>query len=106
MSMCHVQIIPDHVGLSILQGFSLGLPLITSNDGMHCPEIEYFLDRKNGLYYSNSDKKSLISAIHLISNFDMWRKLSIGATETAARYPLSNMTEAFIKALGEFSKPN
>lgn len=103
MSTCHAQIIPNHVGLAILQGFALGLPLITSRDGNHCPEIEYYSDQFNGLSYDSGSDESLATAMAKLTDFECWRSLSEGATQTASRYPVSAMASLFLEALSAIS---
>ena len=33
--------LPSHVGLSIIDGFAAGLPVLVANFDNHCPEIAY-----------------------------------------------------------------
>jgi glycosyltransferase involved in cell wall biosynthesis len=45
----HVLLNPGMVGLGILDGFSMGLPLVTADCGIHSPEIAYLENEANGL---------------------------------------------------------
>jgi len=57
-------IIPGAVGLSIVHGFSFGLPIITSNDfKIHGPEIELLEIGKNGDVFNDDDPLSLANKI-------------------------------------------
>ena len=41
--------LPSHVGLSIIDGFAAGLPVLVANFDNHCPEIAYLEENVNGL---------------------------------------------------------
>lgn len=43
-----LQMMPGLVGLNIVDGFALGLPIITTAIDYHSPEIEYLIDGVNG----------------------------------------------------------
>ncbi len=44
-----VMLNPGLVGLSVLDAFALGLPMVTCDQPYHSPEIEYLVDGQNGL---------------------------------------------------------
>lgn len=57
-------IIPGAVGLSIVHGFSFGLPILTSNKmEIHRPEIELLNPGVNGDFFNDNDSKSLAEKI-------------------------------------------
>lgn len=63
-------IIPDYVGLSIIQGLSYGLPFICSDDfNHHGPEMEVFQSKINGTIYPKNN------AVGLKNEIIYWHKL-------------------------------
>lgn len=66
-------IIPGAVGLSILHGFSFGLPIITTNRmELHRPEIELLKQNVNGFYFQEGSEIDLAKKI--LKVFDLLRK--------------------------------
>ena len=98
LSSCHCQVIPGSVGLSILQGFSLGLPLITNNSKFHSPEIYYLQPQFNGMTFSNQN--DLIEKMKMISsNYKLWKFFSQNSTNSAKNYSIDNMVKNFNEAI-------
>ena len=63
---------PGWVGLSIVEAFAYGLPVLTfkrSLDTLQCVEYDYIEDRHNGLIYR--DLKSCLSKISDLSKKDI-----------------------------------
>lgn len=50
---------PGYVGLSIIQSFAYGIPMIVSRSEPHSPELESFVDGLNGSFFSTDDPDSL-----------------------------------------------
>lgn len=99
LSNCSLQIIPSHIGLSILDGFASGLPIITANFNNHSPEVAYFKNNFNGIMsYTNST--SIAQSInYVLSNFRIWKRMSIYSTNTAKIYDVASMSKNFYKGL-------
>src|SRR5690606_22004900 len=59
----HIMVIPGAVGLSILHAYSFGLPIITSKNSSHGPEIELFKEGITGSFYNLEQPHSLSNKI-------------------------------------------
>ena len=82
---------PGLVGLSILDSFAAGLPLITTDYKKHSPEIFYLKEGKNGMKLPFDHKLFANGVIHLVQNP---RKLSLMKKEalmSSKKFTLENM---------------
>lgn len=50
LAVSHVFLLPSFVGLSILDAFAAGLPVVTADFRNHSPEVDYLEHRRNGLF--------------------------------------------------------
>jgi len=98
-----IMVLPSHVGLSILDGFAAGLPIIISDFKNHCPEIAYFQNNINGIKTKNELDDFSSQIIKLFNNPNKIKEMSLNAIETADKYTLKDMSLRFsngiIKAL-------
>lgn len=63
-----VFVMPSWVGLSIVHAFCYHLPIITEKSDLHAPEIQYFYNNYNGLYYEKDNHLSLCKTMYEILN--------------------------------------
>lgn len=87
--------LPSGVGLSILDGFAAGLPILVADFNNNGPEIAYFEDGKNGIYTSITHESYSKAIIRLCSNPDLLQKMKNYSSETATRFTLQNMVNNF-----------
>lgn len=99
LSNCSLQIIPSHIGLSILDGFASGLPIITANFKNHCPEVAYFKNNYNGIMSDKNSESIAKSITYIFSNFNVWKNMSVNSTNTAKKYDVISMARKFYKGL-------
>ncbi len=97
---------PGYVGLSIVQCFSFGTPLLTcrsSEEGpFHSPEIEYLQPGVNGLYAEARPEAIAEAAISLLNDPERLQAMSAAARQTAeTECSLDRMMEGFDTALRE-----
>jgi len=103
LRMSDIWLNPGLVGLGILDGFSAGLPIITTDVPFHSPEIEYLQNGVNGLMTA-PDAGSYATAIEgLLDNKKQLLSLKNGAL-TSSRYfsietMVSNFSEGIIRCL-------
>jgi L-malate glycosyltransferase len=89
---------PGLTGLNILDAFACGLPFLTTDCGIHSPEISY-LDETNGLITDN-DVGSFSGAIVTLANkHEMHGQLREGCLGTASRFTLEAMAENFVAGI-------
>jgi L-malate glycosyltransferase len=84
---------PGLVGLSILDSFAAGLPLITTRRAKHSPEIAYLVDGQNGLLVDGDSGEFARAVGRALADPELLRRLKRGAQSAADRYTIENMVE-------------
>ena len=97
--LAHVIVNPGLVGLHILDSFCAGVPMVTSTDARHSPEIEYLKDGENGMLVKGDLDDYAGTIIRLLKTQKLHGKLKSGALDSARRYTLQNMVERFVMEL-------
>jgi glycosyltransferase involved in cell wall biosynthesis len=92
-----VMLLPASVGLAILDGFALGLPLITLAAQDHGPELEYLTPGVNGVLLpaGSGPDEYASSVLELLGDADRLNRLARGAAETASRITMGEMVRRF-----------
>jgi glycosyltransferase involved in cell wall biosynthesis len=100
LSACDVYCLPGHVGLSIVDSFFCGLPIVTE-DVSHAPEIVYFKNGINGFMVEKGNVVDLAKKLELlINNDELRKKFSISAKkEIQKNGHIKTMSNGFIEAL-------
>jgi len=100
MGAMDVYCMPGWVGLSIVDAFFMGLPLITQ-EGAHPPEISYLKDGINGYVLSNGDISLLAKTLEdVLLDEELRKNLSRGAfDEYENNMGIDRMCEGFLQAL-------
>lgn len=88
---------PGLVGLTVLDAFAAGLPLVTTDLPRHGPEITYLQHGYNGLILPAD--QLLAGLIKLLQQPQQLSQLAAGAANSAAHYSLDAMVEAFVSGL-------
>jgi glycosyltransferase involved in cell wall biosynthesis len=88
---------PGLVGLSVLDAFALGLPMVTCDLTYHSPEIEYLKHGDNGLVLATETSAAAYgdAVATLLTNTAMLRRLSSGARLSAEVFTVEEMIERF-----------
>lgn len=86
---------PGLVGLGILDAFAVGLPVITADIPIHCPEIEYLEDGHNGIVTPDDPVLYAEAVVRTLGERDLLGRLREGASRSGRRYTLGNMVENF-----------
>jgi glycosyltransferase involved in cell wall biosynthesis len=88
---------PGYVGLNAIQAFAFGVPLITSRNDPHAPEIEACIDGFNCLYFESDNPDDLASKITSIWQArELWRNRRREISNwTAANYTVETMAGGF-----------
>jgi L-malate glycosyltransferase len=95
LAMCSVMINPGLVGLGILDSFVCGVPMVTTDCGLHSPEIAYLKNGENGLMTSNSIDDYVAAVVVLLSDEAAIAKLQAGCVASAREYTVENMARNF-----------
>jgi len=92
---CRAQLMPGLVGLTIVDSFAAGTPLITTDMTGHSPEIEYLVHGFNGLMSDNSVDAYVDTVVTFLRSSEDQRRLADGCRASARTYTLDNMIERF-----------
>ena len=97
--MANVFLNPGLIGLAILDAFTAGLPVITTNVPIHSPEIEYLKNGENGLI-TQFDRDDYATALkHLLKNQELQSRLKNAALTSSTHYSLDAMVENFASGI-------
>ena len=95
-----VSVSPGYVGLSIIQSFSFGVPMLISRDEPHSPEIEAAIEGFNALFFNTDDVKDLSEKILEFFNTCYWSSLEkrMEICEFCKKnYSIERMVEPFLE---------
>ena len=95
MSLGHVMLNPGLVGLGILDSFVMGLPMVTTDCGIHSPEIAYLESGHNGIMTINDVKAFVEDALSLLTNPALHDSMATACEKATKRYSLHQMVENF-----------
>ncbi|MFC7420035.1 glycosyltransferase family 4 protein [Iodobacter arcticus] len=105
LSVSTVMINPGLVGLGILDSFVCAVPMITTDCGVHSPEIAYLKSGVNGLLVDFSQDKYATAVIELMDDQVKLSAMQQACLESAKQYSVENMArnfaEGIIKCLAE-----
>jgi glycosyltransferase involved in cell wall biosynthesis len=90
---------PGLVGLGILDAFVGGLPLATTDCGLHSPEIAYLNHGVNGVMTADTLDAYVQACQALLTNPGERERLAVAARADAARYTVENMAERFAQGI-------
>lgn len=90
---------PGAVGLHVLDAFCSGIPLATTHEAKHGPEIAYLKDGHNGVISPGNPETYAQRVIRLLTDHAEYNHLCSGAREAGSRYTLQNMVEKFVDGI-------
>ncbi len=86
---------PGLVGLGILDAFVAGLPLMTTDCGLHSPEIAYLQDGQNGQMTANTLPAFTRACVDLLVDPNTLRQMQSQARESAENFSVAAMAHRF-----------
>ena len=92
---------PGAVGLHVLDAFCAGLPIATTLEARHGPELAYLKNGHNGIIANGNAENYARKIIDLLSDPSEYSRLCTGAREGAKRYTLQNMVNRFVGGIEE-----
>lgn len=95
MALAKVMINPGLVGLGILDSFVCGVPMLTTDCGLHSPEIVYLENGVNGLMTPNTTDDYVSAVVALLADEASLAKLKAGCETSAKTYTVENMARNF-----------
>lgn len=109
MSLARCLALPGLVGLAILDGFALELPLVTCQVPYHSDEVTYLRDGVNGVMVRDADDVAAYAdaLARLMVDDEALARLREGCREAAGKYTVEamvrNFAEGVVGALNDFS---
>lgn len=97
--MAEVYLNPGLVGLGILDSFAAGVPLVTSKDGLHSPEIDYLEHGVNGLMLEGDVSRYSLGVVELLTDRTRLEALACGARKSAEHYTVENMISNVVNGI-------
>lgn len=99
MSLAQVMLNPGLVGLGILDAFVCGVPMLTTDCGIHSPEIAYLENGKNGFMTADVAEDYVAAAVRLLRDPTALGVLRAGCAASAAEYTVENMAQRFSEGI-------
>ncbi|MES2932317.1 MAG: glycosyltransferase [Pseudomonadota bacterium] len=97
--LADVMLNPGLVGLGILDSFTSGTPMFTTDCGIHSPEISYLASGTNGVMTSNDVDAYADTVAGVLMQPEAIARLSKGALSSAPRYTVENMADRIRKGI-------
>jgi glycosyltransferase involved in cell wall biosynthesis len=89
---------PGMTGLSILDAFSVGIPFMTTDCGIHSPEIAYLENGVNGIM-SEPTESAFAAAVSGLIQSDSLAMIKQNAFNDGKQYTIEGMTRNFVEGL-------
>ena len=99
LALSDVLLLPSMVGLSILDGFAAGLPVISARFGNHSPEVSYLKHGVNGLMTDATVEAYSDAIARVLSDEEMRKAFSTAARQSADIYSVDAMIENFARGI-------
>lgn len=95
LSLADVMLNPGLVGLGILDSFVAGVPMMTTDCGLHSPEVDYLQNGINGVMTANTEAAYVEAVLRVLQDDACCSRLQQGALASAAHYTIENMADNF-----------
>ena len=95
LAIADIMLNPGLVGLGILDAFVCGLPIVTTDCGLHSPEISYLSESGNGIMTENTEEAYVKAVVSLLSDEALLTHLQEGARDSAKYYSIEAMADRF-----------
>jgi glycosyltransferase involved in cell wall biosynthesis len=92
---------PGAVGLHVLDAFCAGLPMFTTANARHGPEIEYLEHGRNGFVVPDDPAAYAAAVIAMLRDPARYAAVAAAASASAREYTLDNMVRGFVQGIAE-----
>lgn len=100
LALAEVMLNPGLVGLGILDSFSSGKPMFTTDCGLHSPEIAYLENGVNGVMTANDVAAYATAIVEVLRTPRDLAMLSAGARRSAGDYTVDEMATRISSGIG------
>ena len=98
--MADIMLNPGLLGLHILDSFSIGMPLVSTENALHSPEISYLDNGHNGILVKEDTATDYADAVsRLLADQNYYQKIATQAIEDGKKYTLNNMVDHFYEGI-------
>ncbi len=98
-SLGDIWLLPGAVGLAVLDAFAFGLPLLTTDLGVHGPEIAYLEQGVNGMILKPDPQSFAIAVAELLDNESRLKTMQRAASRSSRLYTVEAMAENFAEGV-------
>ena len=95
LRLAEVMLNPGLVGLGILDAFTAGVPMVTTDCRIHSPEISYLRSGENGVMAHDCVEDFSTAVVALLNNEAERRRLGANGHAAAMHYTIENMAQRF-----------
>lgn len=95
LALAHVMLNPGLVGLGILDSFVCEVPMVTTDCGLHSPEVVYLDNGVNGVMTSNELSAYVDAVVKVLADRDYRSSLIAGCVHSSLMYTVQNMARNF-----------
>ncbi|MEM9831977.1 MAG: glycosyltransferase family 4 protein [Bacteroidota bacterium] len=101
LSLAKLLLMPGLVGLAVIDAFASETPLVTTNINYHSPEIDYIVDRFNGIIISESKDYHIYAhkVASILKDDNLLSTLRVGCQRSTEQYTLENMVSRFANGI-------
>lgn len=99
LSVAQVMLNPGLVGLGILDAFVCGVPMVTTDCGIHSPEIAYLKNGINGVMTADDLDAYVAASVRLLRNAQSLDNLRAGCVASMRQYTMENMARRFANGI-------
>lgn len=90
---------PGLVGLHVLDAFAVGLPMISTRDAKHSPEVAYLEHGVNGFLTVNNTEEYADAIFSLLEKKELYSAMVQAATQAGELYTTLNMATNFVNGI-------
>lgn len=101
VSVAQVMLNPGLVGLGILDSFVCDVPMLTTDCGIHSPEIAYLENGINGVMTLDDLDAYVEASVHLLHDAQALASLRVGCATSAHEFTVENMACRFAKGVSD-----
>lgn len=99
LAMSQVMLNPGMVGLNVLDAFLGGVPMVTTDCGIHSPEIAYLKNGVNGLMTGNEVGAYVEAVTRLLSDERGLADMKAACQASATEFSVENMADNFCRGI-------